>query len=451
MNILQAETPFGKSLLWELQEMAYKEFGPNAWAEKGVPFFATSNPYIAREFSRIIEAYLQNEAPQPNEPIYIFDLGAGSGKLGYLILQNLSHIPNLCYVMTDISDKNIKFWQTHSRLAPFISSGQLAFARFHHSGTPEFLPGNTVSHTKNPLILIASYFFDTIPQSLYQVENGKLLEGWVSLETEGEAKPDAAILEKIVCRYSYHHCKPANNELQDYASGFDQALFLYPDQAISVVERFAKISGDRLLLLAADQGVATREQVLLTKEPKMARHATFSFPVNYHALAHYFAARQGFVLPNICPDPDFITFYGVMGEKDSEYLKKIPSAFSPADWWRLGTGELFSQGDVEVLLLLLRIGEYDPATFYHALPKFLQSLATLGGEQKQELIVSVEQVWKNFYPVSPLEGDFVMDLGVLLFQMGQARKALFYFEQAIEIRGPTTQNLKNYSLCKSKI
>src|ERR1700733_60938 len=85
-----------ESILWDLQTAAYRQFGPSAWASKGVPFYLTSNPLIAKQFSHVILGYLRDcmdsRAATPldlSEPIYLFDLGAGSGRFGYLCIKHL--------------------------------------------------------------------------------------------------------------------------------------------------------------------------------------------------------------------------------------------------------------------------------------------------------------------------------------------------------------------------
>ena len=74
----------------------------------------------------------------PTEPLYIVELGAGSGKFSFYMLQALNEMQEVCdfplskivYVMTDFTESNFKFWKDHPGLAPFIESGQLDIAIF---------------------------------------------------------------------------------------------------------------------------------------------------------------------------------------------------------------------------------------------------------------------------------------------------------------------------------
>ena len=64
-----------------------------------------------------------------SEPLYIVELGAGSGKFSFYMLQALNEMQDICdfplskvvYVMTDFTESNFKFWKDHPGLAPFIA------------------------------------------------------------------------------------------------------------------------------------------------------------------------------------------------------------------------------------------------------------------------------------------------------------------------------------------
>ena len=67
------------------------------------------------------------------EPLYIIELGAGSGKFSYFILKALEELQDVCpfpfrrmvYVMTDFTTNNFKFWQDHPSLQRFFEMGVL--------------------------------------------------------------------------------------------------------------------------------------------------------------------------------------------------------------------------------------------------------------------------------------------------------------------------------------
>jgi tetratricopeptide (TPR) repeat protein len=49
------------------------------------------------------------------------------------------------------------------------------------------------------------------------------------------------------------------------------------------------------------------------------------------------------------------------------------------------------------------------------------------------------------------DGDFIMNLGVLFFEMGDYEKALDYFKRSLLITGEKRQTLMNMAACLKKL
>ncbi len=56
---LEEKQSLSKSLLWGYQAAYFKQMGVHAWAGD-VPFFVTSNPYIAHCYARLIISYIRD-------------------------------------------------------------------------------------------------------------------------------------------------------------------------------------------------------------------------------------------------------------------------------------------------------------------------------------------------------------------------------------------------------
>lgn len=106
--VLDDAAPLRSSIIWKLQRAFYEKHGIGAWADDIVPNFVTSNSFIARGYARVILGLLQDvfgapsAAPRPSsalaarnpaadyaQPVYIIEVGAGHGKLAYLICEAL--------------------------------------------------------------------------------------------------------------------------------------------------------------------------------------------------------------------------------------------------------------------------------------------------------------------------------------------------------------------------
>lgn len=222
-HIIEREQRLSRSLLWKLQETAYQQFGIGAWSQQGVPSYITSNPYTAKCYAQVVAGFLgdmvDNGQMDPSYPVYILDLGAGSGRFAFLFLRELFSVLKasrlfclkIQYVMTDIVESNLVFWRQHPLLKPYFQNGVVDSAIFHHAQKiPMQLLGSGAILDEallvNPMVVIANYFFDTIPQDLFRVQKSMLEEGRAILLAEGSAPwstSDPTIINRLRCQYNY--------------------------------------------------------------------------------------------------------------------------------------------------------------------------------------------------------------------------------------------------------
>ena len=203
---LERFTRFSKSILWKLNRNFYHEKGIAAWTQGYVPHFITNNAYHAKVFTRLFHSFLtdyynnNNNDNNTNEaPFYIIELGGGCGKFAFLFLRSLQekkqqHPINIVYVLTDCTATNVQYYQSHPSLRPFFENGQLDVAILDdensNSRTSSSASDSCFSlrlcqsgivlssknPSKNPIVLIANYVFDTLCQDCFQVCNGQLRE-----------------------------------------------------------------------------------------------------------------------------------------------------------------------------------------------------------------------------------------------------------------------------------
>ncbi|GEM_PF-2988099 len=475
MKQIEDNQLFSKSVIWELQTEAYQNFGPEAWAQKGVPFYLTSNPLIAQQFARVVERYfLEIPEVDPSEPIYLFDLGAGSGRLAYLMLKHLMPLYDrfpFVYVMTDMVEENLHFWRDHTRLEPFFEKGVLDCALYKNDRTEPLelqVSGEVLDSTVNPVVLICTYFFDTIPQDLFRVNGNRLEEGRISVSVpEGstsELDPDwISTLKESYAFHpiddvsKYYPLRCANKILSEYAQEMEGATFLFPSGSLLSLEYFRKLSNSRMLLLAGDQGMSSKDQIMRWGTPHISRHSSFSIAVNYHALARYFELNDGLgFLPSV-PDHRFAIIAGILGE--GVYNQTCLSFYQemrslqPVEYWHLTglTDEQVEKMSLKQLLILVKLGNYDPLNMNCYFKQVREKLKDADEETIDLLKNVVKGCVGNFYPVNPSEGDFVMNMGVLLFEAKDYASAAQVFSFAGSIKGMDAQLMQNLALCKEKM
>src|SRR5579872_1253442 len=185
--LLESDVPLSQSVIWRLQREFYIQRGLRAWTEDMVPNFITNNPFIAEIYARIVFAFLCDcTAPRisPENPLRILELGAGVGKFSYLFLRHLMPLlrakgiaPDAVrYCMTDCSESTIQAWRSNSYLADLVKAGVLEFELLQ---VGEEIKSQFLSR-KGPLVLIASYVFDSLPQDAFVVQEGTILEALVT-------------------------------------------------------------------------------------------------------------------------------------------------------------------------------------------------------------------------------------------------------------------------------
>ncbi len=493
--VLEEGVRLSKSMLWGLQTAAYCQFGPEAWGTKSVPFYVTSNPYIARQYAYVVLGYLRDcfspNAATPidlNEPVYIFDLGAGTGRFAYLFLKTLLMIRGVLrkgnlkirYVMTDIARANIDYWLKHPFLQGFLAEGVLDFACYYHE---EKNPQLNLLYSKktlspatvrNPMIVIGNYFFDTIPQDLFVVKGGKLHEGRVRLSmdknrvTEELEPTNPAVIQHLNTAFDYAPVENIENYYSDfpelnkilkvYASRFENIPFQFPVGAFQTIRFFKELSKGRLLLLGGDQGRCTEEQ-LEKSEFLLSKHDSFSLSVNYHAIAMFFRNSGGASILTTYPEPLFVVVAALLGG-DKEKFPETALAFrthidyfEPKDYYRLvhTTDQEWLEPTLESILLILKLGNWDPANFNHFFERIRLLLPKASLEEKERLVQVIYNIWDRFYPVNSLEGAFVMNLGVLLFDLEHYKEAIAFFQRAIDLKYENEMLFSNMAASYSAI
>ena len=160
--------------------------------------------------------------------MHIIELGAGHGKLAFLLVRELLSMreqwpvpagpPPFRLVLTDFTEANLGFWAEHECLAPLIAAGVLDTAVFDaethrelslvHSGVT-LRPGSL----KAPVVAIANYVFDTLRQDAFRVVEGQLQEAMVSVYTTAapggsDDSGPADVIRRMRCVWDYRPCTP---------------------------------------------------------------------------------------------------------------------------------------------------------------------------------------------------------------------------------------------------
>ncbi|MCB1118814.1 MAG: SAM-dependent methyltransferase [Chlamydiia bacterium] len=447
-RILDQGCPFSQSQIWELQLLAYRAFGLEAWSKEGVPFYVTSNPWIAKQYALVVAGFLEDR--DPKETVTIFDLGAGTGKFAYLFLKTFFEMvpaAPIRYVMTDTVAANRTFLQEHPKLKEF--GDVIEVVDFHHAQKEPPVPFT------GPCVVIANYFFNIIPQDYYKIEAGKLYEGQLVIETDWEDLTDPHLIQHLTTSFAYapFDSKTISKEDLEILRGYEKELknshFFYPRPAFDVLRLF----GEDLLLLSADQGLATLQQMEQAPPPRISVQGCLSLPVCYEAMARFFVQQGGISLLPSNPSTAFIPFAGILGEcpfpKTARAYKEGIAAFEPIDYVNLITYILKEcpQPSLDLLNTLLKLGMSDGVNFHTFFESIRKVLPTASQTAKESLKHHIQTAVDTFYPIAPDDGNFLLNLGVLLFEMGDRPAAKALFQQAQKWGADPQLVSKNINAC----
>jgi tetratricopeptide (TPR) repeat protein len=176
-------SPLSESELWQVQRRWYEKHAINAWKEGTLPHWISSNSFIAAKYANLILSYSRDSWSKynSNQPIHIVELGAGHGKLAFLVLRHLVRLREFwpsanCfrYVLTDLNTNILNFWKTHPNLIPFFEDGLLDYSMYDCEDGKDIQlarAGLTLNRStlQRPIVVLANYVFSSLKQDHYQI------------------------------------------------------------------------------------------------------------------------------------------------------------------------------------------------------------------------------------------------------------------------------------------
>ena len=143
----------------------------------------TSNPVVAHSYAQMCVALMNDYKEKHNDDcFYILELGTGSGQFSCYFLTFLtkmlerSDLKDLkfCYVMTDFTLQNLKFWKTQPKLKEFVDKGVLDFAIYNLEEQNDIeLVNKKITLNKKtakaPFTVVANYIFDTVIHDAFNI------------------------------------------------------------------------------------------------------------------------------------------------------------------------------------------------------------------------------------------------------------------------------------------
>ncbi|CAM9189028.1 unnamed protein product [Discosporangium mesarthrocarpum] len=514
--VLEDYTSCSKSHLWKLMMSFYDRKGVESWSQGIVPHFITCNAFIGRSYAHVLNGFLRDCIMgkntmdlDPTEPLYIIELGTGSGKFSFFMLKallemkDISDFPveKLVYVMTDFTESNFKFWASHPVLKPYMDSGQLDMAIFDavNDTTIKLSRSGLVlgpGTCKNPICIVANYLFDTLCHDMFQVDNGQLKEGLISVGSKRKEEPDPLdpdIIQRLDNKFCYRDTKDYYKDEDgdeehfrrilhwyvDYAAKNPGGIsILFPVGALRALRRLMSFSKNRALVISGDKGNNNPEQFRGLMDPHIAVHGSFSVMVNYHAIGAYFTSRGGYALHNPQEEASLKVSAFVLtgdGEADvnanvsdwtgdviermdlerSKHFPHLAAAFK-TNVEQFGPNDFFvmqkcmkedtATPTLKSVVALLKLGDWDPDVFYKFRDTILNQVSTAVLKLRKDLCRGIPRVWENYYMLDK-DKDVAFEIGRFYYGIREYQNALRFYQDSSANVGEHHVTFHNMGLC----
>jgi tetratricopeptide (TPR) repeat protein len=403
--------------------------------------------------------------------MHLIELGAGSGRFAFLFLTALEAMEQRAgvtrlpvrYVMTDATDANIRFWERHEALAPFVRSGRLDFARFdaetgrtfrlRHARTT-LSPGNPVTR----LVVIANYVLDGLRHDAFALRRGRMHE-YLAAATLPAHGPAAGV--SLAWRVGRRVTAPYPEEefnaiLRGYEGMAATGRLVFPLSALRCLDRLAALAREDMLVLAADRGTAdAADAITRPVNLDLARHGSVSLPVNFHALRTWVADRGGhafhpekthrhlhvtaLVLGAHRGDwPQTRAAYAQsLGHGEPDELYDLRHALTDtAD--RLGAADLLS---------MIRLCGHDARVMAECIRPLWRHLAEADPQRRLEVRDAALAAWTHYFHLGEAY-DLAFNLGLLLYETQAYVDAHALFSESLRLYGENGATRWNLGLCE---
>ncbi|MGB0929949.1 MAG: SAM-dependent methyltransferase [Chitinophagales bacterium] len=476
--VIEASKPFSESLIWQLNRDYYQQEGIEAWSKGTVPHHLTSNSLVGKTYAELIFAFLKDLSykGKTQEKVYILELGAGHGRLAFHVLKHLErltlqvglNLPPYCYVLSDIVEENLNFFDTHFQFQPYFDKGILDITYFDAIKSKHiFLRRSNLQISSKeltqPLLVIANYFFDSIPKDLFLVQDKNISECSISLQTHEDPNGmnTVDLLKKIKTVYEhrpmtqpYYEDAVLNEILEDYRELLTDSYLFFPHKGFQCLENLRQLSQQGLMLLSIDKGFHELEEIQNVDTPEMVAHGSMSFWVNFHAFGLYaqkrggktlFPAFSNFHLELAClfllPDSEQYT------ETQAAY-HRVVNEYGPDDFngFKKFSYKYISKMKLPDVIGMLRLGAYDSALFVNVLPRIKQTCQKITPKERTRLSQTMHETWNMYFSISE-SNDLAFEIAGIFYQLGYYKEALIYFQFSINLFGYTSDIYYNRALC----
>lgn len=452
-----------ESQIWQQQSDFYRREGASAWENK-VPFYATSNAFIAHAYADMIMSFMQDWHKKHGSTCFkILELGAGCGQFSYLCLQALTERPHSDdfswqYIMSDLDDGLISFWQQHRAFKAFMDAGQVAFSKGvigSDTGVLNFFAADCDA----PLIVIANYLFDSLPADIYKVGNETLRPVRVTITT-GDTNVDESgaveDFEKLSVIYLPDLTDQPSEDpiLNQYRLELLDSHILYPRASLILLEALLQSVPEGVFLLTTDKAYVHADELDYLDYPEITGHGgCFSLMANYDAIRRFAELNNGSAyLPSTRAGIKTAAFslgFELNGFMRLPYkLNRYIQEFSAAEYLHLYRNiQKKTDGiGLEAALSFLALSQWDAMVFKHLYNAIYDQLNGADMLSVTYLREHLPIIANHYYKLDNSD-DILFQIAVLFHTLKDYTQAITCYRKSLEYFEPNFGLLFNMGVC----
>lgn len=456
---------FSESPIWQQQRDFFENEAVDGWSRNPEASAAPNNPLMAHTYVEMILAFWQDNLDMglinAEQPLYILELGAGNGELAHGIAQQLferledSHLKLLkpVYIVSDLIQANLDFASSHPKLAPFVSNGQIDLALLNAEDVNQirlYKSGVTLTRDSlhNPLAVIANNVFGCLKQDLIAIHYGKFFDGYIAAASSENRELDLTqYLQYDWCELpDTHHYD--STLLDHYRRYLNSNPILVPTGAINCLDSLGQLTQLPLLVLSADRGISTLQQLRQQAAPAFANDASLALPVNYHALG-LLTETQGGIAMNCQRQSNCLAISALIvntkfyvnlespitnttknalnrsNTKSKNYKHTSKAFLIHIDQFNPGDATFLSHTNKtcsyeytpEIIANHLRLSHWDYQIIDMCFDSLSQQIAQLQPDERNQWKAALQCTWKNYYQLDK-NIEACLKIGVLATGLG---------------------------------
>ena len=458
-HIIEPFVPFSQSILWDLQRNFFNSEGIQAWNQQ-VPYYVTSNMLIAHHYAETLASFIQDIAAtrtiDPANPVYIFELGSGTGKFSFYMMKQLATILDSLqlrhcakYIITDISEQNLNYWKSHSQFKPYFESGFLDIGLIDIENPPDVIQLHysgsllNASSFEQPICLIGNYVLDGVKNDCFRIENNQINE--LQIKTTATAPSDNGHLppmndcsfefEAFATTNDYYQNPIFDSILNDYIGSISNSSLLFPSSALKFLEHFLSLSNQQLLFLSGDKGHQTLSDLDHLSKPHISSHGSVSLMANFHAISRFFELKNGIHMHSPLTHSFKVNLFYIGDPLINQTKRMFNTVFSgvnPGNYLAL-KNDVIQQKDklsLDSLFGLIETSFFDPDIYFDLYESITQALPKGSNRDIQNLTILLDHVKNNYYYL-PFGNNILFGLANNYYMLSDYLTALDLYKRSL--------------------